>query len=1070
MIVYGIIMGTAPSPYSACQRSSKMQLTLSLFEQRRFSGGPGPSEKVDISSQLFITARSYFRETVIISFYAQFYNNKVAAFCVSSHISQNYSNITFTFDMLSRSSGDASARLRRAKSASSVQRHRKTAMEREPVDPELTRQQALTAASRAMQRAGERTSVDSRGSYDIPRHNDRATRKRTMMDPPTRPQSIRFIDNEGSVGHGSLRYPSPRPPSTVNTMVNGEDSPPETVTMPLPQISELGTIDGGISSTPSSYRKLRRAKSMFSTRQRTMERNRQVSDVSEDDSRHMGVLRRSISFIKGQSGPSLRKSKSQTAAVQLARDQFLRDLAQQSQMDHSASARKPKREHKPFKKTVRNSEIRNSDRTTVSSQLEGPWSAREGGLGSKARFFSLSIKKGLKRVFRRSSANQHGNQEQQQHEHASECNTRPQSGMDLDTQDFSAQDYFQRHQEYYGSADGYLDSAESVINRPQSIRTMSSDSLDTTNSRVTSWTDSTTHQIPARHSSDRNRLSIIQEHGGHDPPLSRVPTNGRNGYAVFSKPLRMPGGTDDMRGSVDTQRVYSALRKQIDGNRARQNADDSTSIRFGPSVISPPERTSSIYSNRTCHTIRPVPSDLSIKSIKSVVRARAPSVRSQITIRSSYPSDEIGLTPQQIAHENERIAHRRSKQSVRDVNSSFFSPISDRKLRTPSPVKGGRSLDHGLQPSSEDDSGSTIVYQPPYSGDESVSPSIYSRETDNDTPKRNKDDGLFPLAECGQEERGTATILASHRLPYRPSGDRASSRSSERAVRASTDWKMWMSSQMNGLDSRGIEDTQCTSFGKPHAKHVRENAQIDDEDEKMGNRQFMQQSSSFDNGSVFDVSEPQQAARCGTEVRRPLVELKTVPQNNFSRPMRRSPNPSMPDLSPLFRKSSDMSQAQSKPDISSDSFHSRKSKESPRSNALPTNQTSSPWIPSKRSQSALLVESPTRDRSGPRQTVSLRGHYGSTPTKYGHDMTSSDSGRSNSVRTRERSRKVTNENVRVGATDSSYLADDEASHQMKPGDPLYSTTSSKRMVDLFLSSRRRNIGASDDSASEPVFL
>lgn len=966
--------------------------------------------------------------------------------------------------MLSRSSSDANARLRRAKSTSSVQRHRKAATERELVDPEITRQQALTAASRAMQRAGERASMDSRGSNDNPRHEDRATRRRTMMDPPQRPQSIRFIDNEGSVGHSSMRYSSPRPPSTVNTMVNGESSPPETVNMPLPQISELGTIEDGISSTPSSYRKLRRAKSMFSTRQKTMERNRQASDVSDDDPRHMGVLRRSISFMKGGSGPSLRRSKSQAAAVQLARDQFLRDLARQSQVEHPVSARNPKREHKPFKKTVRNSEIRNSDGTT--SSLSGaPWSAREGSFGSKARILSLSIKKGLKRVFRRSSANQRGNQDQRQHEQPSEFDNRPQSGMDLDIQDFSAQDYSQHHREYYGSADEYLDGTDSITNRPRSIRTMSSDSLDTAKSRVTSWTDSTTHQIPVRHSSDRNRLSIIQEHGGQDSPLSRVPTNGRNGYAVFSKPLRMPGGSDDMRGSVDSQRVYSALRKKIDGN-SRQNADDSTSIRFGPSVVSPPERTSSIYSNRTTHTIRPVPSELSIKSIHT----RAPSMRSQKTIRSSYPSDEIGLTPQQIAHENERIARRRSKQSVRDVNTSFFSPISNRKLRTPSPVKGGRSLNHELQANSQDDSGSIIVYQPPYSEDESVSPSIYSRTTDSNTPKQKKDDNLPPLAEGGEEERGTATILASHRLPYRPSGDRASSRSSERAVKASTDWKMWMNSQMNGLEDQGIEDTQYNSFGKPHAKHFREDAQIDEEDEKTGNRQFMQQPSGFGNGSVFDASEPKQSARCETETRGPLVELKTAPQNNFSRPMRRSPNPSMPDLSPLFQKSSDMSQAQSKPDIGSDSFHSRKSKESPRSSALPTNQHSSPWIPSKRSQSTLLDESPTRDRSGPRQTVSLRGHYGSTPTKYGHDLTSPDPGHFNSVRTRERSRRVTNENVRVGATDSSYLADDEASHQKKPGDPLYSATSSKRMVDLFLSSRRRHMGASEESASEPVFL
>lgn len=955
--------------------------------------------------------------------------------------------------MLSRSSSDASSRLRRAKSTSSVQRRRNATAERESVNPEITRQQALTAASRAMQRAEERASTDSRGSYDIPRH-DRAAGRRSAMDVPFRTQSIRFMDNEGSIGPRSMRYSSPLPPSTANSIVNGESSP-DTVTMPLPQISELGTIEDGISSTPSSYRKLRRAKSMFSTRQRT-ERNRQISNTSDDDSRPIGVLRRSMSFMRGGGGQSLRRSKSQTAAVQLAREQFLHDLAQQSQLEHSVSGRKPKREPKPFKMTVRNSRINNSDSTATSSQSVASLSTREGSFGSKARTLSHSIKKGLKRVFRRSSANQGINQDQRLSGRHYEGHNRPQSGMDLDIQDFSAQAYAQHHQGYYDSPDEYPDAAES--NRPPSIHTMSSDSLDT-NSRVSSWTDSTTNQIPGRQSSDLNRLSIIQEHGGQELPRSRVPTNGKNGYAVFSKPLRTPDGSDDMPGSFDTQGVFSALRRKIDGDRSRQNARDRASTGFSPRVVSPPERASSIYSNRTCHTIRPVPSELSIKTVKSMVRTRPPSIRSQT------------LTPQQVAHQNERVAPRRSKQSIRDVNSTFFSPISNKKIRTPSPVKTGRDMNNEQQLNPEDDSGSIIISRPPYPESEPVSPSVYSRTTDSNTPTQNKDDIHLPFAESSEEERGTATILASHRLPYHPSSGRASCRSIERPVKASADWKIWMDSQMNGLDSQGSGNTQYHSSGRLNATHFRENAQLNEEDEKTGNRQFMQQFGSSDNGSVFDAPEPKQAARRETESRGPLVELKTLPQNNFSRPIRRSPNSSMPDLSPLFRKSSNMSQTPSRPaDLGSDNFHSRKSKESPRSGTLATSQHSSPWIPNRRSQSILLEESPTKDRSGTRQTVSLRGHYGSTPTKYNHSITSPSPTRSNSARTRERSGRVTNENVRVGATDSSFLAADEANKQKKPGDPLYSNTSSKRMVDLFLSSRRRQMGASDGSASEPAFL
>ncbi|KAK2766135.1 hypothetical protein FQN54_007651 [Arachnomyces sp. PD_36] len=956
--------------------------------------------------------------------------------------------------MLSRSSSDANFGLRRAKSSSSVQRRRNATVEREPSNPEVTRQHALTAASRAMQRAEERSSTESRGSYDIPRNDSRVSGRHF----PPRPQSIRFIDNEGSIGPGSIRYLSPAPPpSTANSVINDVPTP-ETV-RGLPQISELGTIEDGIASTPSSYRKLRRAKSMFSTRQRSMEGNRQVSDASDEGASHMGVLRRSISFMRGGGGQSLRRSKSQTAAVQLAREQFLQDLARQSQLEQTLP-RKPKREHKPFNKTVRNSRLNSSD---MSSSSAGRFSANEGRFGAKARIFSLSIKKGLKRVFRRSSANQGGIHSLQLSGVSYEDYNRPQSGMGLDIQDFPAQDFTQHQGDHSSSGEGYPGMTESIADRPRSLRTISSDSLDGTSSRVSSWADSTAHQIPARQSSDRNRLSIIQEHGGQIPSHSLVQTSSKGGYAVFSKPLRTSDGSDDMLGSVDSQRVFSALRKRIDGNRALQRAEDSGSIRFRPRAISPPERASSIYSNRTCHTIRPVPSELSIKSVKSMIRTRPRSVQSQTTIRAGYPGDENGLTPQQIAHENERIARRRSKQSVRDVNSPFFSPISNKKNRTPSPIKG-KKLSREPQFNSEDDSGSIIVSRPPYSEYGPVSPSVYSRTTDSDTPKRTNYDIHMdtPLAESSEEERGTATILASHRLPYHPSVGQASRCSSERPVKASADWKIWMDSQMNGLDGQDAGNSQYT---KPN--HFRENAQIGEEDEELGKRPFIQRSTGHDNGSVFDASEPQQMASCESEARNPLAELKTLPQNNFSRPLRRSPNPSIPELSPLFQKSSDMPQTPSKPtDIGSDSLQPR-TKESPRSGTLASSQHSSPWIPSKRSQSNLPEESTPKDRSGSRQTVSLRGHYGSTPTKYSRDITRPDPTRFSSVRTRERSGRVTNENVRV---EQSYPADDEASNQAKPGDPLYSATSSKRMVDLFLSSRRRQMGASEGSTSEPAFL
>lgn len=60
----------------------------------------------------------------------------------------------------------AGRQIRRAKSASSVPRHRQAPSMSEQLDPEIAKRHAMAAASRAMQRASERSSNESRGSWE----------------------------------------------------------------------------------------------------------------------------------------------------------------------------------------------------------------------------------------------------------------------------------------------------------------------------------------------------------------------------------------------------------------------------------------------------------------------------------------------------------------------------------------------------------------------------------------------------------------------------------------------------------------------------------------------------------------------------------------------------------------------------------------------------------------------------------------------------------------------------------------------------------------------------------------
>jgi multidrug efflux pump subunit AcrB len=66
--------------------------------------------------------------------------------------------------MISGVTFGAERQIRRAKSASSVPRHRQAPSMQ--LDPEIAKRHAMAAASRAMQRASERSSNESRGSWE----------------------------------------------------------------------------------------------------------------------------------------------------------------------------------------------------------------------------------------------------------------------------------------------------------------------------------------------------------------------------------------------------------------------------------------------------------------------------------------------------------------------------------------------------------------------------------------------------------------------------------------------------------------------------------------------------------------------------------------------------------------------------------------------------------------------------------------------------------------------------------------------------------------------------------------
>lgn len=870
--------------------------------------------------------------------------------------------------------------LRRSMSTRSIRKPRRPT----PEIPDVAMQHATAAAaaSRAM-RSSQSSSQESKGSYE------RLGGPGNFAIPRRRPGSSLRDTDDSSVSQGDLpKVPKPRQSKEitgVSTRAYCFDDPAA-----LPPITELDGLDGRDSSVPSSYRRLRKAKSMFSTRQRTSQTPYGVPALPcgdpLDPERSPGfqlprTMRRSMSFLRGsyQSTQASPTAKGHDAAIQLARSQFAQDPNGRGvQTRRSSFLLRRKKEHRPFRKSFR--------------------ATSEGGVdtGRSHRSFSHSIKNKFRRVFGFSKLvdkqpTPHGTTNGAEApmvtpigKSKEECSPHKLTA----TEDGIDSNYFQ--------------------SMPQSP---SRDSLCTSTSRVTSWADSTMpNTVTTRKPGHRQSLSLIREDGGLDQQMPRTPvmddTQNQSPLGVRANPHQI--------SIVDSQDLYTALMKQMAHDSM---SDPNEEMVFGnvPQHRVIPERTNSVYSQHGRRSIRHVPSLESSTSPGSFATA-------------------LG---------GDQSSPRKYPRSARSMQVSRGMP-SQMKAQHMNAVSGKMSpqSSYALSEESDEDSGSVIVSRLRASKRDIVSPSVYSRTTSGNTPTRTDNANMGV-----HDEPGTATIFTQQRAKYSSPkrANRVSSATSH--VNPSADWQQWMSSQIERIEQ-----------ASPTREHIREDAQYQDDDEYLTSiaRRAPVAVSAPASATLLKVPDSQNITD-----RKASSENKVPSQSNFSRPLIQASE--MRTIVPLqTTRSENIVQAHAN-SLAMDTAPAPKSGENVSPNPVPVACNQEPSPIRLRSGNMQPPESPTPKgvRAKRSWTKEQQRRYSVRRAPIAQD---SRVNYFRSMRT-QRDNRANNENARQ---QDQYTDMMENYHQIQD---LHSTISSKRMVDLFLDSRRRQMGeVTDNDTTTEAFL
>ncbi|KAI0013825.1 hypothetical protein F4779DRAFT_294643 [Xylariaceae sp. FL0662B] len=794
----------------------------------------------------------------------------------------------------------------RRKSVSSVK-----SVHLEYIHPDTAERDAQTAAAQAFARARQRSATDTtlwpppRNSGSNGTSSYAGTPERRSGDSGVRrQQSVRFVRKgtlQATPSCSSADNMTPtRNPSRVRLRAtrNGIAHRPASSASASGMISaakgtagdyinafitgeEYYTPEDDIASAPSSYRRIRKSRSMFTSSEtstapsRYLRENAISTTVSHMDELPISSAASSIIRTDENIPHTRLKAPKSMSFLKSRRDQSSQLLqSQPSGFLHSKSTGN----EKSLRKSMRDA----SDGTLPSSLKY----TKDGSLRNRARKASQTFKHKLKKFFSLVKGENDENAFPPQQIEASKVHT-----TDLDSPNHNGDSEFQFETATDEAALSRVasgvpslhavPSCQQLRSRQGSVESLRSEiRASDDRSRVTSWTNSDTNTFNTLGSHagewDRPRLSVIKENGMHVSSSSARRNGVINPFehpntSVSAVQPRMPPPP----ATVDSQRIYSALMKRLDETQRQRSVED-----FVKSGVVPP-RGSSLdcegQGHNTPATIRHVVSDsrsdsASMKTIERKVvpstntvtaeqnrpplRASAESVSERQALSSSASINSVHKTKQPKVRGNTgcSVSHVEERPSlVRTLSarsSAFFASPTYHLFRTESPYR--RALQDSMKTEQQNAQPKSPEYNPwmrsltnlpircPSTCESEVdkkmqyAESIYSSTTDELVTGSNKTSVLVDNFPRPPSAHGDATIFVD-RPVYRPTPP-SPLKHRVTSSASSVEWKTWLSANVSKLERPPDHPSPSElEFAIPTARfsgHIREEAQIHDDDEQ----------------------------------------------------------------------------------------------------------------------------------------------------------------------------------------------------------------------------------------------